>query len=119
MCDPRRQKSFGTGSRAAMFLVAATLGAPAGAASLTWNSVTADWTIGTNWTPGGPPGVGDVAIVNAGNAQLNSDTTILGLTHAGGTISGTGYAHNYRAVDLDTRHSQRDRDHPVQLAPLA
>ena len=62
----------------------------ASAAPLTWNSVTADWTIGTNWTPGGPPGVGDTAIINAGNAQLNSDTTILGLAQAGGTISGTG-----------------------------
>ena len=58
----------------------------ASAAPLTWNSVTADWTIGTNWTPGGPPGVGDTAIINAGNAQLYSDTTILELAQAGGTI---------------------------------
>lgn len=54
------------------------------------DNVTADWTIGTNWTPGGPPGGADTAIINAGNAQLNSDTTILGLNQAGGTISGTG-----------------------------
>ncbi|MBL8199883.1 MAG: hypothetical protein JNK40_02835 [Chromatiales bacterium] len=64
--------------------------APAGAASLTWNGLTADWTVGTNWTPGGPPGITDTATVNAGNAQLNADTTILGLTQGGGTLSGTG-----------------------------
>ncbi len=63
---------------------------PTTAASLTWNGLTADWTVGTNWTPGGPPGTTDTATVNAGNAQLNADTTILGLTQGGGTLSGTG-----------------------------
>ena len=62
----------------------------ANAANLTWNNLNADWTIGTNWTPGGPPGVGDVAIVNAGNPQLNVNATLLGLIQGGGTISGTG-----------------------------
>lgn len=78
------------GSSAAILFFAVGTWNQAAAASLTWNSVTADWTVGANWTPGGPPGAGDIAIVNAGNAQLNSDTTILGLGHAGGTISGTG-----------------------------
>ena len=60
------------------------------AANLTWNGVNADWTVGTNWTPGGPPGAGDVAIINAGNPQLNANTTLLGLVQSGGTVSGTG-----------------------------
>ena len=64
--------------------------APVGAASLTWNGVNGDWTIGTNWTPAGPPGSGDIAIINAGNAALNADTTILALTQGGGTVSGSG-----------------------------
>ena len=71
-------------------LIALAAASSASAAPLTWNSVTADWTIGTNWTPVGPPGGTDTAIINAGNAQLNSDTTILGLNQTGGTISGTG-----------------------------
>lgn len=62
----------------------------ADAAPLTWNGTSADWLIGTNWTPAGPPGTADTATVNAGNAQLNTDTTILGLTHGGGAVSGTG-----------------------------
>ena len=63
---------------------------PATAADLTWENVNADWTVGTNWTPDGPPGVGDVAIINGFITTLNSDTTILGLNEGGGTISGTG-----------------------------
>jgi hypothetical protein len=75
----------------AALLLAPTLAAvPATAATLTWNNVNADWTVGTNWTPGGPPGAGDVAVVNVANPQLNSDTTILGLNQGGGTLSGTG-----------------------------
>jgi hypothetical protein len=76
----------------ALALVASTTFStlPAAAATLTWNGVTGDWTIGTNWTPPGPPDADDVAVVNAGNAQLNSDTTVQGLTQGGGTVSGTG-----------------------------
>ncbi len=74
----------------AAVLIVLAAASSASAAPLTWNSVTADWTIGTNWTPGGPPGAADTAIINAGNAQLNSDTTILGINQTGGTISGTG-----------------------------
>lgn len=76
---------------AAAFLLATTLpAATATAATLTWNNVNADWTIGTNWTPSGPPGAGDVAVVNVANPQLNTDTSVLGLNQGGGTISGTG-----------------------------
>jgi hypothetical protein len=64
---------------------------PAGAAPFTWNGLTADWSVGTNWTPGGPPGAADTATINAGNAQLNADTIILGLTHGGGTVSGSAF----------------------------
>jgi hypothetical protein len=74
----------------AALLVVSTLPAvPAAAATLTWNNVNGDWTIGTNWTPSGPPGTGDVAVVNVANPQLNTNTTILGLNQGGGTISGT------------------------------
>ena len=71
-------------------IIAAAIAGSASAATLTWNNVNGDWTIGTNWTPGGPPGTGDVAVVNIANPQLASDTTILGLNQGGGTISGTG-----------------------------
>ena len=63
---------------------------PARADTFTWNSVNNDWTLGTNWTPLGPPGAGDSAIINAGNAQLNVDAAISALTQGGGTVSGTG-----------------------------
>ncbi|MFZ1625790.1 MAG: hypothetical protein WAU48_13540 [Gammaproteobacteria bacterium] len=72
-------------------LLVCAMVSPAGAAPFTWNGVTADWSVGTNWTPGGPPGAADTATVNAGNAQLNTGTTILGLTQGGGTVSGTGF----------------------------
>ena len=72
-------------------LLVCAMVSPAGAAPFTWNGVTADWSVGTNWTPGGPPGAADAATVNAGNAQLNTGTTILGLTQGGGTVSGTGF----------------------------
>jgi hypothetical protein len=77
---------------AATILVLAVIPGLTSAAPLTWNGVTGDWTVGSNWSPAGegPPGAGDVAIVNAGNAQLNSNATILGLTLGGGVVSGTG-----------------------------
>ncbi|MCC7330569.1 MAG: hypothetical protein IT484_10535 [Gammaproteobacteria bacterium] len=72
----------GHGPIALVAAALATVTAPgaASAATLTWNGVTGDWTIGSNWTPGGPPGSGDVAVVNAGIATLNSSSTIQGLT---------------------------------------
>lgn len=91
MYEANARSSFHRGFVAALFLTPTLAAVQATAATLTWNSVTADWAIGTNWTPGGPPGAGDVAVINGGNAQLNSNTTILGLTHqTGGTLSGTG-----------------------------
>ena len=90
MCDANARSPFRPGPAAALFAASMVLAVPATAATLTWNNVNADWTVGTNWTPGGPPGAGDVAVVNGGNPQLNSDTAIQGLNQGGGTISGTG-----------------------------
>lgn len=71
-------------------LLLATLAMPATGATLTWNNVNGDWAVGGNWTPAGPPGTGDIAVVNVANPQLASDTTILGLNQGGGTVSGAG-----------------------------
>lgn len=90
MFTSSNRAAFHSGCGTAILLFALGAGTEASAASLTWNNVTADWTVGTNWTPVGPPGVADDAVVNAGNAQLNSDTNISGLSHSGGTVSGSG-----------------------------
>ena len=42
----------------------------------TWNGVTGDWTLSTNWTPNGVPGSQDTAIVNSGRVTLTADVTI-------------------------------------------
>ena len=63
---------------------------PAYAADFTWNGANGDWTLGSNWTPLGPPGALDAASINAGNAQLDSNETILAFTQSGGAVLGTG-----------------------------
>ncbi len=66
----------------------------ASAATYTWNNVVGDATDDANWTPFGTPGIGDVAVVNGGDAQLNEAATIAGFNlgggGAGGRLSGTG-----------------------------
>ena len=42
----------------------------------TWNGVTGDWALSTNWTPNGVPGSQDTAIVNSGKVTLTADVTI-------------------------------------------
>ncbi|MGE3771581.1 MAG: hypothetical protein AB7I32_01560 [Gammaproteobacteria bacterium] len=82
-----RRSFFGSRTLCAAAL---TIFAAGPAAALTWNGVNGSWTDGGNWTPPGPPGATDVATINAGTAQLDSNTSILGLTQGGGTIAGTG-----------------------------
>jgi hypothetical protein len=61
------------------------------AMALTWFGGTGDWSVGANWSPaGGPPGANDTATINAGNAQLGTDTAIAGLVMGGGQLSGSG-----------------------------
>ncbi|HMM76473.1 MAG TPA: hypothetical protein PJ986_12240 [Gammaproteobacteria bacterium] len=86
MNSPRRS-FFGSWPLCAAALSLASVGP---AAALTWNGVNGNWTDGGNWTPAGPPGTADVAVINAGTAQLDTDTSILGLTQGGGTLAGTG-----------------------------
>ena len=44
--------------------------------TFTWNGVTGDWSLSTNWTPNGVPGSQDTAIVNSGKVTLTADVTI-------------------------------------------
>ncbi len=61
------------------------------AIALTWFGGTGDWMVAANWSPvGGPPGAGDTATINAGNAQLAVGTAIAGLQMNGGQVSGNG-----------------------------
>src|SRR5262245_56586782 len=50
-------------------------------AVFTWTpGVTGDWFTPTNWSPNGPPGVGDAAIVNTGTPQLATGSSISGVS---------------------------------------
>ncbi|MCK6621885.1 MAG: tandem-95 repeat protein [Calditrichaceae bacterium] len=56
----------------------------------TWNGGVASWNDPAAWTPNGVPGAADTAIVNAGQANLDSDVQVAGFKLTGGTVYGGG-----------------------------
>ncbi len=56
----------------------------------TWNGGVASWSDPAAWTPNGVPGAADTAIVNAGQATLDSDVQVAGFKLTGGTVYGGG-----------------------------
>ena len=49
--------------------------------TFTWLGATSsDWTVGSNWSPAGPPGVADTAVVNAGPVPQLLDLSLAGNT---------------------------------------
>jgi len=46
--------------------------------TFTWTAtISSDWTVGTNWTPDGPPTATDTAIVPSGSIQIDSGTVAI------------------------------------------
>lgn len=63
---------------------------PALAVDKTWFGGTGDWGDSTKWSPGGVPGAGDLAIINAGTSTLSFNAVINRLSLNGGTLAGVG-----------------------------
>jgi PEP-CTERM motif len=60
------------------------------AATKTWNDSDGSWT-DLRWSGfGAPPSASDDAVINAGNAKLDTNRSISGFTLSGGSRSGTG-----------------------------
>jgi hypothetical protein len=65
--------------------------ARAQATSYTWNVSSGDWFTPGNWSPSGPPGAGDSAVIaNGGTATLNASASVTDFTLSSGTRDGTG-----------------------------
>lgn len=74
-----------------LFVLAAFIGLPGRAASVSWSNNGSDFNTGTNWLGGSVPGTGDRAVYeNTGNSASNLSTaaTIQGITFNGTTSSG-------------------------------
>ncbi len=56
------------------------------ATSYTWSGGTGNWSVSTNWTPNGVPGVGDDVIINTGTVTLDAVTTVLSISLGGGDL---------------------------------
>src|SRR5215475_12637440 len=57
--------------------------------TFTWTAVGASsWTVGGNWTPLGPPGALDFAIVSTGDALVTAATVTVADLALGGLLSG-------------------------------
>src|SRR5208282_3642060 len=56
--------------------------------TFTWTATASSaWTVGTNWSPDGPPTSADTAIVPAGSIQINSGTVAITDLSLGGSLS--------------------------------
>src|SRR5579864_3558161 len=55
----------------------------------TWTATNStDWTLGTNWSPAGPPTATDTAIVSTGSIQINGGTVGITDLSLGGSLNG-------------------------------
>ena len=69
---------------------AGLLSPSAHAFDLVWFGGSGEWTLPANWSPIGPPGIGDRALINGGSAGLAVNQFVNGLSISGGSIGGTG-----------------------------
>lgn len=83
--------------------------------TFTWIGGSGIGNVGTNWSPVGPPGPGDVAIVNDGTIALERDSSLNGNTvyltgtsemsfvgdTTGGTIVSSGTTNIYNGIDYN------------------
>lgn len=71
------------------------------AADCTWFGADGAWDEPANWSGcnGGTPGVGDTAIISAGQVNLGGDITVAGLEFLGGVINGPGTATSLTVTD--------------------
>ncbi|WP_172450852.1 SdrD B-like domain-containing protein [Candidatus Chloroploca asiatica] len=74
---------------------------PVQAAECTWSQATGDWSDPANWSGcgGGVPGVGDTAVISAGQVNISSDITVSGLHFSGGVLNGPGVTTTLTATD--------------------
>jgi hypothetical protein len=75
---------------AGVALALVAMQAPSWALGYVWLGGTGDWNLGGNWSFLGVPGSNDTARIESGTAILDSAADVLGLTLAGGTLSGSG-----------------------------
>lgn len=73
--------------KVSLLLAFATLPSASYAVNFNWNGGTGDWSDGTQWTPGGPPGGGggNHAFISAGVANITSNTNAMQDTFVRGT----------------------------------